>query len=420
MRTIKRVRRGSMMGMRIQWQASWQASWQHGEHHGKHHGSSQANRSANKKASSANMASIMEAPTTLWGRFLEDLGRPEETAVPYHCMRGKMLPALRSLGYICPNHYHDALKSILCFGVDPLPRDGRIRGGGPEMMQCTFEHFLNILWHPLIEHLECDGTGPDKQRKESLDLHHRALVTEMEGIVTSPNETMDMDAWVEYMQQEIMRLLEVHVPSRLILQVVAPIVPLSFPATRATALHLLRSSLCSKLVGPAMATQANRKILAEISEVPVKMCAEQELNLNIRRDLIALLAERQCVGEADAQEDSDGRPLKKLRKDLASRQEMLKTWTKQVQWMLENRVAASRTGGALCSANKLLESLSSECCTTSDVGDLLASGPTLGRHLLILDGAVDRCTSEHLLKLREEGTLAGVANGTEDVPSASP
>ena len=149
------------------------------------------------------------------------------------------------------------------------------------MMQCTFEHFLNILWHPLIEHLECDGTCPDKQRKESLDLHHKALVAEMEGIIANPNETMDMDAWVEYMQQEIMRLLEVQVPSRLILQVVAPIVPLSLQPTAASALHLLRSSLCSKLVGPAMAAQANRKILAEISEVPVEMCAEQDMNQNI-------------------------------------------------------------------------------------------------------------------------------------------
>ena len=100
---------------------------------------------------------------------------------------------------------------------------------------------------------------------------------------------MDMNAWVEYIQHTLLRILEVHVPSRLILQVVAPIVPLSLQPTAASALHLLRSSLCSKLVGPAMAAQANRKILAEISEVPVKMCAEQDMNQNIRRDLIALL-----------------------------------------------------------------------------------------------------------------------------------
>ena len=155
------------------------------------------------------------------------------------------------------------------------------------------------------------GKDPDHQRKESLDLHHKALVTEMEGIITSPDEAMGMDAWVEYIQHTLLRILEVHVPSRLILQVVAPIVPLSLQPTAASALHLLRSSLCSKLVGPAMAAQANRKILAEISEVPVEMCAEQDMNQNIRRDLIALLEERHCVGEPDAQDDIDSRPLKK-------------------------------------------------------------------------------------------------------------
>ena len=203
----------------------------------------------------------MGIPTDIWGAY-QDLHCTSNAGVTCSFMKFKLLPALKSLGYIVPSQR--ALESILSYGVDPLPRmESGPAGRYGESMQCTFEHFLNILWHPLIEHLECDGKGPDKQREESLDLHHRALVTEMEGTVASPNETMDMDAWAEYMQQEIMRLLEVQVPSRLILQVVAPIVPLSFPPTAATALHLLRSSLCSKLVGPAMATQANRKILAK-------------------------------------------------------------------------------------------------------------------------------------------------------------
>ena len=131
------------------------------------------------------------------GEILEAYGRdhkcPEATAVPWTFMRDKIVPELRSLGYICPTKV--ALKSILCFGVDQLPT---ITCRGPsETLQCTFEHFLNILWHPLIEHLECDGKGPDKQREESLDLHHRALVTEMEGTVACPIETMDMDVWAE-------------------------------------------------------------------------------------------------------------------------------------------------------------------------------------------------------------------------------
>ena len=48
-----------------------------------------------------------------------------------------------------------------------------------------------------------------------------------------------------------------------------------------------------------------------ISEVPVEMCAEQDMNQNIRRDLIALLEERECAGEADAQEDRDCTPKKR-------------------------------------------------------------------------------------------------------------
>ena len=268
--------------------------------------------------------------------------------------------------------------------------------------------------------MECLGKDPDHQRKEGLDLHHKALVTEMEGIATSPDEAMDMDAWVEYIQHTLLRTLEVHVPSRLILQVVAPIVPLSLQPTAASALHLLRSSLCSKLVGPAMAAQANRKILAEISEVPVKMCAEQDMNQNIRRDLIALLEERHCVGEPYAQDDIDSRPLKTMRRDLSSRQENLKTLTTQVLWMLENRVAARRACATLCSASQLLSSLSSEGSTTSNLEELLGNRVTLGQHLLILDAAVDRWTSEHLMQLREEGRLAGVAMVTDESPPSQP
>ena len=117
-----------------------------------------------------------------------------------------------------------------------------------------------------------------------------------------------------------------------------------------------------------MAAQANRKILAEISEVPVKMCAEQEMHQHIRRDLIASLEARLCDVEADAEEDLDSRPLKKRRRDLSSRRENLKTWTKQVLWMLENRVTAWRASITLCSASQLLKSLSEE--PTIDVGYL--------------------------------------------------
>ena len=37
------------------------------------------------------------------------------------------------------------------------------------------------------------------------------------------------------------------------------------------ALHLLRSGWCSKVVGPALAAQTNRLLLAEIADVPVQL-----------------------------------------------------------------------------------------------------------------------------------------------------
>ena len=88
--------------------------------------------------------------------------------------------------------------------------------------------------------------------------------------------------------------------------------------------------------------------------------------------------------------------------------------------MLENRVAASRTGGTLCSASRLLASLSSECSTTSNLEELLGDRTTLVKHMLIVDVAIDRCTSEHLLELREEGRLAGVALVTDESPPIQP
>ena len=83
-------------------------------------------------------------------------------------------------------------------------------------------------------------------------------------------------------------------------------------------------------------------------------------------------------------------------------------------------MAASRACTTLCSASQLLSSLSSEGSTTSNLEELLGNRVTLGQHLLILDAAVDRWTSEHLMQLREEGRLAGVAMVTDESPPSQP
>ena len=83
-------------------------------------------------------------------------------------------------------------------------------------------------------------------------------------------------------------------------------------------------------------------------------------------------------------------------------------------------MAARRACATLCSASKLLSSMSSEGSTTSNLEELLGHRVTLGKHLLILDAAVDRWTSEHLMQLREEGRLAGVAMVTDESPPSQP
>ena len=73
--------------------------------------------------------------------------------------------------------------------------------------------------------------------------------------------------------------------------------PLKLETTQSKALHQLRYSLSAKLVGPALATQADRSIQAEISELPMVLIPGKALHLNAGKDLIACLEQRFCDPE---------------------------------------------------------------------------------------------------------------------------
>ena len=170
-----------------------------------------------------------------------------------------------------------------------------------------------------------------------------------------------------------------------------------------------------------MATQVSRLILAEISETPVKLLSENDLSLQIKRDLIASLEREHCGPAEDSIEPEDP-PCKKHKRDDKSVKEHMANLTKQVLWMLENRIAASRVSQTLSSAAVLLSSLLQSSCSSSDPsleGHLLHR-TTLGRHLLMLDGAVDRCNSDLFFQLREDQNLAGVAICTDESPPSQP
>ena len=98
--------------------------------------------------------------------------------------------------------------------------------------------------------------------------------------------------------------------------------------------------------------------------------------------------------------------------------------TAQVLFMLKNRVAGNRVAATVADAADLLCTLAPTSCSSSSSAsgllDEMRHRATLTKHLLLLDGAVDRCTSERLLSLREEGRFAGVALVSDESPPSQP
>ena len=274
----------------------------------------------------------MKSPTDLWCSYL---AKRSGNSVPLKFMKDVIAPDLRKLGYqVVPCK---VLAGTLAAGLEPLLEVGSGRTGRHgQTTLCSFEHFLNLLWLPLIEFLETSANGGSLAWTKTLALHQKALLLEMQGVVMNAEEPLDMDLWIQFVQGTLQRLLGVKVPSGLIMTIMGPLVPLHAPATRANALHLLRSSLCSKLVGPALASQVNRMILAEITEVPVEMVSKDTLDQQIKMDLIAALERAHCEPEVDLQDDNGRRPPKKRRRSTLDRQEHTSDLTTQDFFFLKN------------------------------------------------------------------------------------
>ncbi len=88
--------------------------------------------------------------------------------------------------------------------------------------------------------------------------------------------------------------------------------------------------------------------------------------------------------------------------------------------MLQNRVATNRMGETTSSATVLLAGMSSSPSNTLQNLQGLQGRQSLYKHLLLLDAAVYRCTSEDLWALREEGKFARVALATNESPPSQP
>ena len=358
---------------------------------------------------------MKQSLTELWGAWVTACGIGDLVTVVF--VWDTIVAELQDMGFELPSRR--SLNLWLMAGLEDLPTRA-IGSKAKQAMCCSFSNLLNLVWAPVLEYMDslASDAAPGSPTA-SVVVHQESLLTEMAGVVVGADESMDMDKWIEFVKETLLRLLQVDVPSRLIAQVLSPIVPVRIASTPANAMHILRSSWCCKLVGPALAAQASRMVLAEIAEVPVQLYTEAQMNQKIKQDLIASLAREHC----DPEPESDDRPAKKMRRDAQSKQEAMRAKTAQVLFMLENRLAGTRVYSTILSANALAQSLSSSSsitCPTEELDDLLVTRTTLNKHMLLLDGALDRCMAEKLLSQREAGTFAGVALATDESPPKQP
>ena len=154
--------------------------------------------------------------------------------------------------------------------------------------EVTLMHLLNLVWLPLIEHINALSEGRPAAWTSTLAKHQDLLLAEMEGVVLDAAEAMSVDEWHEEIRARIQRLVRVTVPIELIKTVMSDIVPLSLEPTRANARTILRAPKCSaKLVGPTLGTQLSRLILSEIAEVPVTLLSPDAELLGLKQDLVS-------------------------------------------------------------------------------------------------------------------------------------
>ena len=184
-------------------------------------------------------------------------------------------------------------------------------------------HVLNLVWLPVIEHINALSEGRPAAWTSTLAKHQDLLLAEMEGVVLEAAETMPVDEWHEHIRDLIQRLVNVTVDIELIKTILSDLVPLSLEPARANARSILRAPKCSaKLVGPTLGTQLSRLLLSEIAEVPVTLLSPDALLLGLKQDLVSSLSQRHCRRSCEPTEDIT--PVKKARRCEQSKQDQIR------------------------------------------------------------------------------------------------
>ena len=359
--------------------------------------------------------------TVLWSGWVDNYPVPgKENVLSLRNVERVVVPHLQKAGFAAPVR-RDVVECLEA-GVGPIT----VSQGTSE---CTYPHFLNLVWLPLVRHIESIGEGGAPPWTEELQMNHKALMSEMMGLVSGPSATQSIDEFVKFIQDTLKDLVAIQVPLRLIRQEASSVFPQEMEPCPANALHFLRSSLCAKLVGPTLAKQVSLKILSEIVELPVPLMSDQDITRGLKVDLAATLEQLHCGPDnVQGTDEEFHRPAKRLRKDKTALADQVAAKTRQVLFAIRNRLPWRRVKEVVQTATNLVVDLSSPGPSgpagaiqdPDAVEDLLVGRHALVKHTLLLDGAVDRWTSEQLFQLREQGLFAGVALATDESPPSQP
>ena len=120
----------------------------------------------------------------------EDLSDP--FSLPLRYVERECLPKMKKQGYCLPAKR--ALRSTLESGLEALPVETLCRRQESVTM-CTLWHFLNLLWQPICTHIEDLLRGMTPTWSSELDMNNKALLLEMKGIVSAPEDSLSQDEW---------------------------------------------------------------------------------------------------------------------------------------------------------------------------------------------------------------------------------
>ena len=115
--------------------------------------------------------------------------------------------------------------------------------------------------------------GMEPKWSSALEMNHKALLVEMKGNVSAPDDSLTQDEWHMFMHKTLNDLVSIDVTLELFKAVLAPIAPIC---------TLDFNACCSRLVGPTLAALVRRKVLALVSDLSVPLPNDEEMSNGLK------------------------------------------------------------------------------------------------------------------------------------------